>query len=65
MLAYFNKDGTFYNYVRKGRNNSISAYDNLTSAKRGLSQSRSGWTEEAKSLIKIVRAGTLEVINED
>ena len=64
VLAYFNKDGTFGSFVRKGRNNAISAYDNLASAKRGLTQTRSGWSESIMPLYKIVKAGTLEVVDE-
>ena len=36
VIALFNEDGTIKEFDRKGRNNAISGYDNLTSAKRGL-----------------------------
>lgn len=40
VLGYFDKDsGEFVEYVRKGRNNSITGYDNFESAKRGKTQS--------------------------
>jgi ABC-type Zn uptake system ZnuABC Zn-binding protein ZnuA len=49
------KDGKFIEYVRKGRNNSITGYDNLSAAKRGLAQSCSEWSEYVKGKdIKII-----------
>jgi len=41
VLALFNAEGEFVEYVRKGRNNSITGYDNISSARRGLAQTNS------------------------
>lgn len=40
VIGYF-ADGELKHFVRKGRNRSISGYDDLASAKRGLAQSLS------------------------
>lgn len=58
VLAKFDEDGNFLYYIRKGRNNSISGYDNLSSAKRGLSQTKT----YAKGNVKIVKVVSLEIV---
>jgi len=61
-LAYFDKDGNFVEYVRKGRNNAISGYDNLSGARRGYSQSKGSYRAQIYEL-KIVRATDIEIID--
>ena len=62
-LGVFNQRGEFLRYVRKGRNNAVSGYDNLAAARRGLSHSRSrGYETRTGEKIRIVRAATLEVV---
>lgn len=64
-LAYFDDDGNFIEYVRKGRNHSISGYDSLASAKRGYSQSKNNsWKAEEYNL-RIVKATGMEIAKED
>jgi hypothetical protein len=63
-LAYFDNDGNFIEYVRKGRNNSISGYDSLTSAKRGMAHSKSSYRARMYQL-RIVKASEVEIIKED
>jgi len=60
VLGYFDKDGNFGGFVRKGRNHSISGYDNLSSAKRGLIQSNINARFEGE--YRIIKADRLEVI---
>jgi hypothetical protein len=63
-IGRFDDQGKFEHFERKGRNNAISGYDNLASAKRGLSQSRSGWSkEEIKNQFKIVKATGFEILD--
>lgn len=47
-------DGKFHNYVRKGRNRSISGYDNLGAARRGLAHSKQSGDD-----IRIITASAL------
>lgn len=56
--------GNFIEYVRKGRNNSIVAYDELSSAKRGLSHSRSmcGQRYRAKGTVAILQLSWNKVL---
>ena len=61
-LAYFDKNGKFIEYVRKGRNNAISGYDNLTAAKRGYAHSKSSYRAKIYDL-KIVKAIETEIVN--
>lgn len=67
VLADFTPDGEFKNFIRKGRNVSISGYDKLTAARRGLSQSKGqkNWkgTLEYPNA-KIIKITSMEVINE-
>jgi len=60
VLGYFDREGNFGGFVRKGRNHSISGYDNISSAKRGLAQSKTGARFEGQ--YKIVKATGIEVI---
>lgn len=62
VIALFNEDGTFKEYVRKGRNNAISGYDNLAGAKRGLAQTKAHALDYRKPHYKIVKANSLEVV---
>lgn len=62
VIARFNEDGTFGEYERKGRNNSISGYDSIASAKRGLGQTKKCVHESQKHLCKIVKANSLEIV---
>lgn len=62
VIGEFNEDGSFGSYVRKGRNNSISGYDNLTGARRGLSQTRAGMRLYEQQLYKIIKATSLEIV---
>jgi len=64
VLAYFDKDGSFVEYVRKGRNNAISGYDDLTGAKRGYSQSKRSYRAQIYDL-KIVKASGIEIVEEE
>lgn len=57
-LGYF-INGEFDHYVRKSRNNNIVAYEDLSSAKRGLSQSKRGVTPER---YKIIRVQIVEIV---
>jgi hypothetical protein len=61
-LVRLDEDGNFINFIRKGRNHSISGYDNLIGAKRGLAHSRSNIHGIEKYLIKIVKANSLDII---
>lgn len=63
VLARFDSDEKFVEYVRKGRNNSISGYDNLESAKRGLSHTKGN--KLRKGAVKIIKATTLEVVDSE
>lgn len=40
VLALYNAEGKFVEYVRKGRNNSIVGYDSIRSAERGVRHSK-------------------------
>lgn len=53
------ENGQFIEFVRKGRNYSISGYDSLSSAKRGLAQSKA----YSRRDIRIVKATGIEVVN--
>lgn len=53
-------DGKFKEYVRKGRNNSISGYDNLGTAKRGRSHSLKSGRD-----IRIMIAGTMHFVDDN
>lgn len=56
VLAYYDKEtGEFIEYVRKGRNNSITGYDNIDSARRGYTQSKRSHRAQIHDL-KIVEA---------
>lgn len=57
VLGIF-EDDKLKGFVRKGRNWSISGYDSLTSAKRGLAQSK----VYTKRDIRIVKAIGLETV---
>lgn len=63
VLAYFDNEGEFIEYVRKGRNNAISGYDNLTAAKRGYSHSKNSHRARSNNLriIKVLTSEVLEV----
>lgn len=61
-LGRFNEDGSFYEYVRKGRNHSISGYDNISGARRGLSQTRANTPKELRDYVKIIKAASLEIV---
>lgn len=66
VLAYFDDDGNFIEYVRKGRNHAISGYDNLTSAKRGYGNSKTSRRANIPGYnLRIVKSTTLEIIKED
>jgi hypothetical protein len=58
VLGYFNENDELECFVRKGRNWSISGYDNISSAKRGLRQSLTYGDKN----IKILKATGLEVV---
>ncbi|CAM3634744.1 hypothetical protein [Mesobacillus zeae] len=58
VLGVFDDDGDLTEFVRKGRNWSISGYDSIGSAKRGLSQS----IKYGRRDIRIVKANGLEVV---
>jgi hypothetical protein len=62
VLALYDSNGAFRRYVRKGRNNAISGYDNLAGARRGLSHSRNNYAEGI--IVKIVKATELVIIPE-
>lgn len=65
VLAYFDKvTHEFIEYVRKGRNNAISGYDDLDSAKRGYAQSKRSHRARTYEL-KIVKAGGVVIIEEE
>lgn len=61
VIGYF-EDGVLQKYVRKGRNNSIVGYDSLSSAKRGLSQTKSGRAK--KDNYKIVELTSMKVVDD-
>lgn len=61
VLAKF-KDGKFVEYVRKGRNNAISGYDNLAGAKRGYAHSLKAAKVNGYEL-RILHAGTMHFID--
>jgi hypothetical protein len=61
VLARY-KDGEFVEYVRKGRNHSISGYDNITGARRGHSQSLKAAEAHGYEL-KIMKANSLSFVN--
>lgn len=64
-LAYFDKeDGTFIEFIRKGRNHAISGYDSLDSAKRGYIQSKRSYRAQIYDL-RIVKASEIEIVKED
>ncbi|MBA9027547.1 stage III sporulation protein SpoIIIAA [Peribacillus huizhouensis] len=64
VLAYFNKeDGSFVEYVRKGRNGAISGYDTFDSARRGFIQSKRSHRAQIYDL-RIVKAGEVKIIKE-
>jgi hypothetical protein len=61
-LAYFDKEtGEFVEYIRKGRNYSISGYDNISGARRGLSQSKRSYRASIYDL-RIVKATDVEIV---
>lgn len=60
VLAKF-KEGEFYEYVRKGRNNSITGYDSYDSAKRGYFQSKRIGESKGYNL-KIMKADLLSFV---
>lgn len=60
VLARY-KDGEFIEYVRKGRNHSISGYDNITGARRGYSQSLKAADVHGYEL-KIMKADLLSFV---
>lgn len=62
VIGYFDENDVFVRYVRKGRNNAISAYDSLSSAKRGLGQTRGGASDIRKLQYKLIEFNTGEVI---
>lgn len=65
VLAYFDKkDGSFVEYVRKGRNGAISGYDNYESAKRGYIQSKRSYRAQIYDLA-IVKAVELTTIDKE
>lgn len=57
VLGIFDENDNLIEFVRKGRNWSISGYDSISSSRRGLSQSKT----YSKRNIKIVKANGLEV----
>jgi hypothetical protein len=61
VLARY-KDGEFVEYVRKGRNHSISGYDNITGARRGCSQSLKAADAHGYEL-KIMKADILSFVD--
>lgn len=62
VIALFNEDGTIKEFDRKGRNNAISGYDNIASAKRGLGQTKRHAYDFQKPFYKVVKANRLEVV---
>lgn len=40
VLALFSEEGEFVQYIRKGRNNAISGYGDISGARRGLSHAK-------------------------
>lgn len=58
VLGDFDNKGEFIKFIRKGRNWNIPAYDNIPSAKRGLSQSKRTRYPNAK----IIKLETVEVL---
>lgn len=59
VLGVFDDEGNFIKYIRKGRNYSISGYDSIASARRGL-----GHSKRSGRNIKIIKATTMEVIED-
>jgi len=65
VLAYFDKeDGSFVEYVRKGRNYAISGYDSYESAKRGFIQSKRSYRSQIYDL-RIVKASEISIVKEE
>jgi hypothetical protein len=60
-LAYFDDNGELIEFIRKGRNNAISGYDNLTGARRGLAHSKNSWKTREYN-IRIVKATGIESV---
>jgi hypothetical protein len=58
VLAIYDSGGNLTEFVRKGRNFSISGYDSLSSAKRGLAHSKT----YSKRDIRIVKATGIEAV---
>ncbi|MDF1511093.1 hypothetical protein PZE06_23445 [Robertmurraya sp. DFI.2.37] len=58
VLGVFDDDGNLIEFVRKGRNWSISGYDSIGSARRGLAHSKT----YSKRNIKIVKATGFEAV---
>jgi hypothetical protein len=59
ILGRFNRQGVFIEYIRKGKNNAISGYSSLSSAKRGRSQCK----PYIKGKIKIIKMSPQEVLD--
>jgi hypothetical protein len=62
VLAHVDAKGNIRDFVRKGRNWSISGYDSIGAARRGLSQSKRSYRSDN---IKIVKATGLEIVQEE
>jgi hypothetical protein len=58
VLGVFDESDTLIEFVRKGRNWSISGYDSIASARRGLAHSKT----YSRRTIKIVKVVGLEVV---
>jgi hypothetical protein len=64
VLATVDGSGNIISFIRKGRNNAISGYDDLASAKRGLAQSRGLFARYLPTVkVRIVEASSLSVIH--
>lgn len=57
VLVKIDRQGSFVEYIRKGRSNAIYSYDNITGARRGLAHTRRSLPDYEKDSVVIWRAG--------